>query len=125
MASDVAKYLEKLENVKFDKNELLIFGHCNKDGEIGASMLCEEADLEGIESTLQYIMMSVGKVLYDNNPELTKADVANILFTDLFGSLNLFLSDLNRDADEDEVRAEAAELLTDCFEEFDFYEDYE
>ena len=108
--------------MKFDKGELLLFGHCDKNGEIGASMLCEEADLEGIESTLQYVMMTVAKVLYDNNPELTKTDITNLLFTDLFGSLNLFLADLDREADEEEIRAEAAELLTDCFEEYDFYE---
>ena len=122
MSLEIEKILGKLENSTLDSGELLLYGHCDKEGEINASICCEDADLEGIESTLQYILMTVGKVLYENNPEFTKADITNILFTDLFGSLNLFLADLDRDADEDEIRAEAAELLTDCFEEFDFYE---
>lgn len=125
MASDVNKKLTEIENSKFDKGELFLYGHCDKDGEINASLCCEEADLEAIESTLQYITMTVAKVLYENNTELTKSDITNILYTDLFGSLNLFLADLDRDKDADEVRAEAAELLTDCFEEFDFYDEYE
>lgn len=122
MASNLAKKIAEIENMDLSTGELFLYGHCDKDGEINAGLCCEEADLDAIESTLQYIMMTVGKVLYDGNPELTKADIANILFTDLFGSLNLFLADLDREKDEDEIRAEAAELLTDTFEEFDFYE---
>lgn len=125
MASNLEKKITEIENSKLANGELFLYGHCNSDGEINAGLCCEEADLEAIESTLQYIMMTVGKVLYDGNPELTKADIANILFTDLFGSMNLFLADLDHDKDEDEIRAEAAELLTDTFEEFDFYDEYE
>lgn len=97
-----------------------MYGHCETNGDINAGVCCEEADLEAIESTLQYIMLQTAKVLYDSNPEITKGDVAEILFTDLFGSINLFVQDLDRNKSEDEVRDEAADLLTDTFEEFDF-----
>ena len=102
-----------------------MYGHCDSDGEINAGICCEEADLEAIESTLQYITMQTARVLYDSNPELNKEDITEILFTDLFGSLNLFIQELDRDTDEDEVRSEAADLLTDCFEDFDFYANFE
>lgn len=125
MASKLEKKISEIENMDLETGELFLYGHCDKNGEINAGMCCEEADLEAIEGTLQYMMMNVGKVLYDSNPELTKADIANILFTELFGSMNLFLSDIERDKDENEIRAEAAELLTDTFEEFDFYDEYE
>ena len=88
-------------------------------------MSCEEAELESIESTLQYITLQTAKVLYDSNPELTKEDITEILFTDLFGSINLFLAELDHGKDDSEIRDEAADLLTDCFEEFDFYGDFE
>ncbi len=125
MASNLNKKIKDIENTQLDSGELFMYGHCDKGGDINAGICCEEADLEAIESTLQYIMMQTARVLYDSNPELTKADITEILFTDLFGSLNLFVSELDRDKDEDEVRAEAAELLTDTFEEFDFYGDFE
>ena len=102
-----------------------MYGHCDEKGEINAGICCEEADLEAIESTLQYIMMQTARVLYDSNPELSKEDITEILFTDLFGSLNLFLGELDHSKDDDELRDEAADLLTDCFEGFDFYGEFE
>ncbi len=125
MASNLTKKIKEIEDTKLKTGELFMYGHCDDEGEINAGICCEEADLEAIESTMQYIMMQTARVLYDSNPELTKEDVTEILFTDLFGSLNLFVQELDRGKDEDEVRAEAAELLTDCFEGFDFYGDFE
>lgn len=125
MASDMKKKIKDIENTQLKTGELFVYGHCDEEGEINAGICCEEADLEAIESTLQYITMQTARVLYDSNPELTKEDVTEILFTDLFGSLNLFVQELDHNKDEDEVRAEAAELLTDCFEDFDFYGEFE
>ncbi len=125
MASDIKKNIKEIENTALKPGELFMYGHCDDNGEINAGICCEEADLEAIESTLQYIMMQTARVLYDSNSELTKDDITEILFTDLFGSLNLFVQELDHDKDEDTVRAEAAELLTDCFENFDFYDDFE
>ena len=71
------------------------------------------------------VTLQTAKVLYDSNPELTKEDITEILFTDLFGSINLFLAELDHGKDDSEIRDEAADLLTDCFEEFDFYGDFE
>ena len=99
-----------------------MYGHCDENGEINAGICCEEADLEAIESTLQYIIMQTARVLYDSNPELSKDDITEILFTDLYGSLNLFLGELDHEKSEEELREEAADLLTDCFEGFDFFE---
>lgn len=130
MASNLEKKIKEIEDTKLKPGELFMYGHCGngaQDGEleISAGLCCEEADLESIERTLQYIAMQTAKQLYDCNPEITKAEITEILFTDLFGTLNLFLADIDRDKDEDEIRAEAADLLTDCFEDFDFYDDYE
>lgn len=125
MASNLEKKIKDIENTNLKTGELFMYGHCDESGDINAGICCEEADLEGIESTLQYIMMQTARVLYDSNPELNKEDITEILFTDLFGSLNLFIQELDRDKDEDDIRAEAAELLTDCFEDFDFYNDFE
>ncbi|MCH5298684.1 MAG: hypothetical protein J1E96_02865 [Ruminococcus sp.] len=125
MASNIKKKIKEIENTQLKTGELFVYGHCDEEGEINAGICCEEADLEAIESTLQYITMQTARVLYDSNPELTKEDVTEILFTDLFGALNLFVQELDHNMDDDEVRAEAAELLTDCFEDFDFYGDFE
>lgn len=125
MASDIKKKIKEIENTQLKSGELFMYGHCDDKGEINAGICCEEADLEAIESTLQYIMMQTARVLYDSNPELSKDDVTEILFTDLFGSLNLFLGELDHSKDEQELRDEAADLLTDCFEGFDFYGEYE
>ncbi len=125
MASDMKKKIKDIENTQLKTGELFVYGHCDEEGEINAGICCEEADLEAIESTLQYITMQAARVLYDSNPELTKEDVTEILFTDLFGSINLFVQELDHNMDEEEVRAEAAELLTDCFEDFDFYGEFE
>ncbi len=125
MSSNLTKKINEIENTNLKDGELFLYGHCNEEGEINAGFCCQEADLEGIESTLQYIMMQTAKVLYDSNPELTKEDITNILFTDLFGSLNIFLQDLDRNKDDDSIRAEATELLTDCIEDFDFYGEFE
>lgn len=125
MASNLDKKIKDIENTQLKSGELFMYGHCDTEGEINAGMCCEEADLEAIESTLQYITMQTARVLYDSNPDLTKEDVTEILFTDLFGSLNLFIQELDHDKDESEVRSEAADLLTDCFEDFDFFGDFE
>ena len=125
MASDIKKRIKEIENTQLKTGELFVYGHCDEEGEINAGICCEEADLEAIESTLQYITMQTARVLYDSNPELTKEDVTEILFTDLFGALNLFVQELDHSMDDDEVRAEAADLLTDCFEDFDFYGEFE
>ena len=125
MASNLTKKIEEIEDTKLKSGELFMYGPCETNGDINAGVCCEEADLEAIESTLQYIMLQTAKVLYESNPEITKEDVAEILFTDLFGSINLFVQDLDRNKSEDEVRDEAADLLTDTFEEFDFYGDFE
>ena len=125
MASKLDKKIKEIENTELSSGELFMYGHCASDGEINAGICCEEADLEAIESTLQYITMQTARILYDSNPELSKDDITEILFTDLFGSLNLFIQELDHNKDEDEVRSEAAELLTDCFEDFDFYGDFE
>ncbi len=125
MASDLTKKINDIEDTKLKSGELFMYGHCEDNGDINAGVCCEEADLEAIESTLQYIMLQTAKVLYDSNPEITKEDITEILFTDLFGSINLFLSELNRDKDEGEIRDEAANILTDTFEDFDFYGDFE
>lgn len=125
MASNLDKKIKDIENTQLKSGELFIYGHCDTEGEINAGICCEEADLEAIESTLQYITMQTARVLYDSNPDLTKEDITEILFTDLFGSLNLFIQELDHDKDESEVRSEAADLLTDCFEDFDFFGDFE
>ena len=125
MASNLDKKIKDIENTQLKSGELFMYGHCDTEGEINAGICCEEADLEAIESTLQYITMQTARVLYDSNPDLTKEDVTEILFTDLFGSLNLFIQELDHDKDESEVRSEAADLLTDCFEDFDFFGDFE
>ncbi|MEE3333491.1 MAG: hypothetical protein VZR54_04350 [Ruminococcus sp.] len=125
MASNLDKKIKEIENTQLKPGELFMYGHCDNEGEINAGICCEEADLEAIESTLQYITMQTARVLYDSNPELSKEDITEILFTDLFGSLNLFIQELDHGKDEDDVRSEAADLLTDCFEEFDFYGDFE
>ncbi len=125
MASDIKKNIKEIENTQLKSGELFMYGHCDDKGEINAGICCEEADLEAIESTLQYIMMQTARVLYDSNPELTKDDITEVLFTDLFGSLNLFLGELDHAKDEQELRDEAADLLTDCFEGFDFYGDFD
>lgn len=125
MASNLDKKIKDIENTQLKSGELFMYGHCDTEGEINAGMCCEEADLEAIESTLQYITMQTARVLYDSNPDLTKEDITEILFTDLFGSLNLFIQELDHDKDESEVRSEAADLLTDCFEDFDFFGDFE
>lgn len=125
MASDIKRKIKDIENTQLKTGELFVYGHCDEQGEINAGICCEEADLEAIESTLQYITMQTARVLYDSNPELTKEEVTEILFTDLFGAINLFVQELDHNMDDDEVRAEAAELLTDCFEDFDFYGDFE
>lgn len=122
MASKLTKKINEIENTNLNSGELFLYGHCDDQGEINAGICCEEADLDGIESTLQYIMMNTAKVVYESNPELTKADITNMLFTDLYGCLNLLISELDHEKEEGEVREEAAELLTDCFEEFDFYD---
>ena len=121
MASNLTKKIEEIENTNLKDGELFLYGHCDSEGDINAGICCQDADLEAIESTLQYIMMQTAKVIYDNNPEITKQDIANILFTDLYGSMNLFIQELDHEKDEEEVRDESAELLTDCFEDFDFY----
>lgn len=121
MASNLTKKIEEIENTNLKDGELFLYGHCDSEGDINAGICCQDADLEAIESTLQYIMMQTARVIYDNNPEITKQDIANILFTDLYGSMNLFIQELDHEKDEDEVRDEAADLLTDCFEDFDFY----
>ena len=121
MASNLTKKIEEIENTNLKDGELFLYGHCDSEGDINAGICCQDADLEAIESTLQYIMMQTAKVIYDNNPEITKQDIANILFTDLYGSMNLFIQELDHEKDEEEVRDEASELLTDCFEDFDFY----
>ncbi len=120
MASNLTKKIEEIEDSKLKSGELFMYGHCEANGDINAGVCCEEADLEAIESTLQYIMVQTAKVLYESNPEITKEDIAEILFTDLFGSLNLFIQELDRGKDEYEIREEAADLLTDTFEDFDF-----
>ena len=125
MASDIKKRIKEIENTQLKPGELFMYGHCDEHGEINAGICCEEADLEAIESTLQYIMMQTARVLYDSNPELSKDDITEILFTDLFGSLNLFLGELDHGKDEEEIRDEAADLLTDCFEDFDFYGNFD
>ncbi len=125
MASNLTKKIEEIEDSKLKSGELFMYGHCEDNGDINAGVCCEEADLEAIESTLQYIMVQTAKVLYDSNPEITKEDITEILFTDLFGSINLFVQELDRGKDEAEVRDEAADLLTDTFEDFDFYGDFE
>lgn len=125
MASNLTKKIEDIEDTKLKSGELFMYGHCEANGDINAGVCCEEADLEAIESTLQYIMVQTAKVLYDSNPEITKEDITEILFTDLFGSINLFVQELERDKDEAEIRDEAADLLTDTFEDFDFYGDFE
>ncbi len=125
MASNINKKIKEIENTQLSSGELFMYGHCNEEGEINAGICCEEADLEAIESTLQYITMQTAKVLYDSNPELTKEDITEILFTDLFGSMNLFLGELDHGKNDEELRDEAADLLTDCFENFDFYGDFE
>ena len=125
MASNITKKIKEIENTQLGAVELFLYGHCDANGEINAGMSCEEAELESIESTLQYITLQTAKVLYDSNPELTKEDITEILFTDLFGSINLFLAELDHGKDDSEIRDEAADLLTDCFEEFDFYGDFE
>ncbi|MBQ5398117.1 MAG: hypothetical protein IIU14_01630 [Ruminococcus sp.] len=125
MASSLDKKIKDIENTQLKAGELFMYGHCDSDGEINAGICCEEADLEAIESTLQYITMQTARVLYDSNPELSKEDITEILFTDLFGSLNLFISELDHDKDEEDVRSEAADLLTDCFEDFDFYGNFD
>ncbi len=102
MASNLTKKIEEIEDTKLKSGELFMYGHCETNGDINAGVCCEEADLEAIESTLQYIMLQTAKVLYDSNPEITKGDVAEILFTDLFGSINLFVQDLDRNKSEDE-----------------------
>ena len=66
-----------------------------------------------------------GLFVPESIPQLTKEDITEILFTDLFGSINLFLAELDHGKDDSEIRDEAADLLTDCFEEFDFYGDFE
>lgn len=124
MASNLDKKIKEIENTQLSAGELFMYGHCDENGEINAGMCCEEADLEAIESTLQYITLQTAKVLYDSNPDLSKEDITEILFTDLFGSINLFVQELDHSKSEDEVRDEAADLLTDCFEEFDFYGDF-
>lgn len=125
MASNLDKKIKDIENTQLKSGELFMYGHCDTEGEINAGICCEEADLEAIESTLQYITMQTARVLYDSNPDLSKEDITEILFTDLFGSLNLFIQELDHDKDESEVRSEAADLLTDCFEDFDFFGDFE
>ena len=125
MSSIMNKKIKDIENTQLKAGELFMYGYCDSEGEINAGICCEEADLEAIESTLQYITMQTARVLYDSNPELKKSDVTEILFTDLFGSINLFLSELDKEKDDDEIRAEAADLLTDCFEDFDFFGDFE
>ena len=125
MSSDIKRKIKDIENTQLSSGELFMYGHCDEKGEINAGICCEEADLEAIESTLQYIMMQTARVLYDSNPELSKEDITEILFTDLFGSLNLFLGELDHSKDDDELRDEAADLLTDCFEGFDFYGEFE
>lgn len=125
MASNLDKKIKDIENTQLKSGELFMYGHCDTEGEINAGICCEEADLEAIESTLQYITMQTARVLYDSSPDLTKEDITEILFTDLFGSLNLFIQELDHDKDESEVRSEAADLLTDCFEDFDFFGDFE
>ncbi|MCH5304573.1 MAG: hypothetical protein J1E41_06890 [Ruminococcus sp.] len=124
MASDLTKKIKDIEDTKLKSGELFMYGHCDADGDINAGVCCEEADLEAIESTLQYIMLQTAKVLYESNPEITKEDITEILFTDLFGSINLFIQELDRDKDEAEIRDEAADLLTDVFEGFDFYDEF-
>ena len=89
MTSNLTKKIEEIEDTKLKSGELFMYGHCETNGDINAGVCCEEADLEAIESTLQYIMLQTAKVLYESNPEITKEDVAEILFTDLFGSINL------------------------------------
>ncbi len=121
MASEIRRKIKEIENSQLKSGELFMYGHCDENGEINAGICCEEADLEAIESTLQYIMMQTARVLYDSNPELTKDDITEILFTDLFGSLNLFLGELDHGKSEETLRDEAADLLTDCFEDFDFF----
>ena len=81
MASNLTKKIEEIEDTKLKSGELFMYGHCETNGDINAGVCCEEADLEAIESTLQYIMLQTAKVLYDSNPEITKGDVAEILFT--------------------------------------------
>lgn len=125
MASDLTKKINDIEDTKLKSGELFMYGHCDQNGDINAGVCCEEADLEAIESTMQYIMVQTAKVLYDSNPEITKEDIAEILFTDLFGSINLFIQELDRSKDESEIRDEAADLLTDVFEDFDFYGEFE
>lgn len=125
MASDLTKKINDIEDTKLKPGELFMYGHCDQNGDINAGVCCEEADLEAIESTMQYIMVQTAKVLYDSNPEITKEDIAEILFTDLFGSINLFIQELDRNKDESEIRDEAADLLTDVFEDFDFYGEFE
>ena len=125
MSSDIKRKIKDIENTQLSSGELFMYGHCDEKGEINAGICCEEADLEAIESTLQYIMMQTARVLYDSNPELSKEDITEILFTDLFGSLNLFLGELDHSKDDEELRDEAADLLTDCFEGFDFYGEFE
>lgn len=125
MASDLTKKINDIEDTKLKPGELFMYGHCDQNGDINAGVCCEEADLEAIESTMQYIMVQTAKVLYDSNPEITKEDIAEILFTDLFGSINLFIQELDRSKDESEIRDEAADLLTDVFEDFDFYGEFE
>ncbi len=125
MASDLTKKINDIEETKLKSGELFMYGHCDQNGDINAGVCCEEADLEAIESTMQYIMVQTAKVLYDSNPEITKEDIAEILFTDLFGSINLFIQELDRNKDESEIRDEAADLLTDVFEDFDFYGEFE
>ena len=70
MASNLDKKIKDIENTNLKTGELFMYGHCDSDGEINAGICCEEADLEAIESTLQYITMQTARVLYDSNPEL-------------------------------------------------------
>lgn len=125
MSMEIKRKIKEIENTQLKSGELFMYGHCDEKGEINAGICCEEADLEAIESTLQYIMMQTARVLYDSNPELSKDDITEILFTDLFGSLNLFLGELDHGKSDEDLRDEAADLLTDCFEKFDFYGNFD
>ncbi|MGN1138126.1 MAG: hypothetical protein ACI4RM_01675, partial [Ruminococcus sp.] len=115
MASNLTKKIEEIENTNLKDGELFLYGHCDSNGDINAGICCQDSDLDAIESTLQYIMMQTARVIYDNNPEMTKRDITDLLFTDLYGSMNLFIGELDHEKDEDEIREEAADLLTDCF----------
>ena len=112
MASNITKKIKEIENTQLGAGELFLYGHCDANGEINAGMSCEEAELESIESTLQYITLQTAKVLYDSNPELTKEDITEILFTDLFGSINLFLAGFLYDEKDRRFRDGLNYLLT-------------